>query len=206
MCSGGRLVADMTVGTTERPDIPGQLESSLTPTADGRWVLWARKLAVPRGAVFYPLAGGNSYPADAIAKCGRGRRHRAPDPRCTCGFHALSSDLRWSERGDLVELEVALSGRVLAFEWGAGDVLFRAERQTVARRHSLRSSVGTWERPPDTAGWHARVRDGEPAGSGPIRLALPSATPPSIGVTDDIGLCVLMTPDPIRTSPMLVPL
>jgi hypothetical protein len=35
--------------------------------------------------------------------------------------------------GSLAQLEVALSGRVLAYEWNGDGVLFRAARQTILR-------------------------------------------------------------------------
>jgi hypothetical protein len=200
MCSGGRLLADVTVGTTERPDVPWQLEASLTPADDLRWALWAYKVAKPVGGLFRPLTGGTPYPADAIAECSRGFRHDAPDPACSCGFHAISTDVGWLGRTGFVQLEVALTGRVLAFEWPAGGVLFRAERQTVARVHSAGGASATFDRPPGTAGRLARVLGGVPTGSGPMRLALPTATPPVVNVQDDVGLCVLTPPAPVEAQ------
>ncbi len=203
MCSGGRLLADLTVGTVERPDVPWQLESSLTTATDGRWVLWAYKVAVADGELFRPITGGAPYPADAIAQCFRGGRHHAPDPTCTCGFHALSAHLGGFGREGLVQLEVALTGRVLAYEWPAGGALFRAEHQTVARIHPPRTADATSRQPPDTAGRLARVVAGVPAGSGPVRLELPTATPPAVGVHDDVGLCFLTAPVACRPEPVL---
>src|SRR5215471_17165372 len=138
MCRGGRLVADFVAGTGARPGLPEGLEDHLTTTVDGRWVVWAHKLARPVGDLFVPLTGGSGYPADAKAECrarGVRRGHDAPDPRCTCGFHALSSRrLPGLPAGHgFTTLTVALSGRVLALEWDGEGVLWRAERQTVVR-------------------------------------------------------------------------
>ena len=122
MCRGGRLIGDFVAGTGARPDLPEDLEEHLTTTVDGLWVVWAHKLARQEGDLFVPLTGGPGYPADARAECRRrGARggHDAPDPRCTCGFHALSSrTLPGLPVGDgFTALAVALSGRVLAFDW-----------------------------------------------------------------------------------------
>ena len=124
MCSGDRLVADFIAGTGARPGLPGELDEHLTTTVNGQWVVWAHKLARQKGDLFVPLTGGPGYPADARAECRfRGVRsaHDAPDPGCTCGFHALSSrrfpGLPAGRR--FTALTVALSGRVLAFEWAA---------------------------------------------------------------------------------------
>src|SRR5215475_4987323 len=138
MCSGDHLVADFVAGAGTRPGLPEELDEHLTTTANGLWVVWAHKLARPAGDLFVPLTGGPGYPADATAECRfRGVRgaHDAPDPGCTCGFHALSSTtwlLPHVDR-DFTSLTVALSGRVLAFEWPAEGVLWLAERQTVIR-------------------------------------------------------------------------
>src|SRR5262245_47981771 len=115
MCIGGRLLADVTAGTTERPDVPWQRDEVLRNGDDLRWVLWAYKVADPVGKMFRPLTSRTPYPADAIAQCARGAGHRAPDPMCTCGFHALSTDMRTLGAFGHVRLEVALTGRVLAF-------------------------------------------------------------------------------------------
>src|SRR5580704_8435506 len=138
MCRGDRLVADFAAGTDARPDLLEGLGEHLTLTVDGLWVVWAHKLARQAGDLFVPLTGGPGYPVDARAKClARGARgaHDAPDPGCTCGFHALSSQkLPGLPVGyGLTALTVALSGRVLAFEWAHEGVLWRAERQTVVR-------------------------------------------------------------------------
>ena len=135
MCSGDRLVADFIAGTGARPGLPAELDEHLTTTVNGQWVVWAHKLARQKGDLFVPLTGGPGYPADARAECrfqGVRSAHDAPDPGCTCGFHALSSrrfpGLPAGRR--FTALTVALSGRVLAFEWAGGGVLWRAERQT----------------------------------------------------------------------------
>src|SRR5215472_14785559 len=138
MCMAKRLIADCVAGTSARPGLPEDLHEHLTTTVDGLWVVWAYKLARPVGDLFVPLTGGSGYPADARAECRRrGVRgaHAAPDPRCTCGFHALSSrGLPGLPVGHgFMALTVALYGRVLAFEWAGDGVLWRAERQTVVR-------------------------------------------------------------------------
>jgi hypothetical protein len=137
-----RLVADFVAGGKTRPNLPEELGDHLTITADGLWVVWAYKLARQSDDLFVPMMGGRGYPADASAECRASRRHshRAPDPRCTCGFHAVSIRIErahfdwWARplvRG-MTSLTVALSGRVLAFESGSRGVLqWRAQRQTV---------------------------------------------------------------------------
>jgi hypothetical protein len=210
MCSGDRLIADFVAGTDVRPGLPGELEEHLTTTVDGLWVVWAHKLARPEGDLFVPLTGGSGYPADARAKCRfRGARgaHGAPDPGCTCGFHALSSRRLPGlpvRRGGYTALTVALSGRVLAFEWPGEGVLWRAERQTVVRIE--RQTVVRIERPAlldRTEGVLGRRRhpgdpDGRPAvvpavtprDSGPMRLNLPVSSPVLPVCHDDAGWCV----------------
>jgi hypothetical protein len=94
MCRGNRLVADFVAGTDARPGLPEELHEHLTMTVNGLWVVWAHKLARQAGNLFVPLTRGPGYPSDARAECrARGSRavHEAPDPACTCGFHALSS-------------------------------------------------------------------------------------------------------------------
>jgi hypothetical protein len=216
MCTGGRLVADFVAGTDARPDLPEVLDEHLTTTVDGLWVLWAYKLARQAGDVFMPLTGGSGYPADARATCRRAHSslggHDAPDPRCTCGFHALSSRSLPGlpvGRGRFAALTVALSGRVLAFDWVGGGVLWRAERQTVVRveapdqfdwaelerpRRSDRTERarvrGDRRYPGDPDGRLAIVHPAAPRDSGPIRLNLP-VSPPLLPVWhDDAGWCV----------------
>jgi hypothetical protein len=209
MCSGDRLIADFVVGTNARPGLPEGLEEHLTPTADGLWVVWAYKLAMQEGDLFVPLTRGPGYPADAKATCRRprGRRgHEAPDPQCTCGFHALSSrGLPGLPLGHprFRALTVALSGRVLAFEWAGGGVLWRAERQTVVRiDRPGQSDWADFDRPArvqflrsrrdpgDPDGRAAAVRPAAPRDSGPIRLNLPASAPVLPLCHDDAGWCV----------------
>jgi hypothetical protein len=205
------LVADVTLGTTDRPDVPPELEASLTRSTDERWVVWAHKVANRAGDLFVPLTGGPGYPADATAECRLDEPHRAPDPSCTCGFHALSNPSAPLFARGLTHLEVALTGRVLAFEWPGGGVLFRSERQTVARVHARSSrrefDVAEFDirRPADPDGRIARLRARVPVGSGPMRLALPTATPPLVDVQDDVGLCALAGPQPVRNAGVLTP-
>ena len=202
MCSGDRLVADFVAGTGVRPGLPGELEEHLTTTVDGLWVVWAHKLARQEGDRFIPLTGGSGYPADARAQCRvRGARgaHDVPDPGCTCGFHALSSQslpgLPGRRRG-FTALTVALSGRVLAFDWRGGGVLWRAERQTVVRIE--RPARFDWmeevprrrRRPDDPDGRLAVLPAGPPRDSGPVRLNLPVSCPVLPVCHDDAGWCV----------------
>ena len=201
MCRGGRLVADFVAGTEARPDLPEELDEHLTTTVHGLWVVWAHKLARQAGDLFVPLTGGPGYPADARAECRRQgvrRAHDAPDPRCTCGFHALSSRRLpglYADRG-FTALTVALSGRVLALDWAGEGVLWRAERQTVVRierpaRFARTEPVpGKRRHPGDPDGRPAVVAAATPRDSGPVRLSLP-VSPPLLPVChDDAGWCV----------------
>jgi hypothetical protein len=204
MCRGDRLVADFVAGTEARPGLPEELEEHLTTTTDGLWVVWAHKLARQRGNLFIPLTGGPGYPADAKAECrsrSARRAHDAPDPRCTCGFHALSSRRLPGLSGlavDLVftTLTVALSGRVLAFEWAGEGVLWRAERQTVVRIDRPAPSdrteevLGQRRHPGDPDGRPAVVPAAPPHDSGPVRLDLPVSAPVLAVCHDDAGWCV----------------
>jgi hypothetical protein len=201
MCHGDRLVADFVAGADARPGLPEELEEHLTMTADGQWVVWAHKLARQAGDLFVPLTGGPGYPADARAQCrylGARRGHDAPDPGCTCGFHALSSRrLPGLPVGHVFSrLTVALSGRVLAFEWAGEGVLWRAERQTVVRidRPALSSRMegvpGQRRHPGDPDGRPAVVSGVTPRDSGPMRLKLPVSSPALTVCHDDAGWCV----------------
>jgi hypothetical protein len=200
MCRGDRLLADFVAGTAARPGLAKELEEHLTTTVDGLWVVWAHKLAHQAGDMFIPLTGRSSYPADARAQClVRGLRdaHDAPDPGCTCGFHALSSPRLpgLPVRRGLTALTVALSGRVLAFEWAGEGVLWRAERQTVVRVARQPGSdraervPGRRRYPGDPDGRAAVVRAATPHDSGSMRLNLP-ASAPVLPVCDDAGWCV----------------
>jgi hypothetical protein len=197
MCSGGRLVADFVAGTRARPGLPEELDEHLTTTVDGLWVVWARKLARQAGDLFVPLTGGSGYPADARATCRLRGAHDAPDPGCTCGFHALSSRrLPGLPAGrGLTALTVALSGRVLAFEWAGEGVLWRAERQTVVRieRPALSDRtegvLGKRRHPGDPDGRPAVVHPAPPRDSGPVRLNLPVSCPVLPVCHDDAGWC-----------------
>jgi hypothetical protein len=166
-----------------------------------------------------PLTGGQPYPADAVAEC-RARLYRskpphpAPQPDCTCGFHALSvlpDEFLFSR--EVVRLAVALSGRVLAFEWPGKGVLWRAARQTVVQvnvvdpgAYALPWSGSRRRRPEDPEGrLAARLRQ-NPQGTGPIRIQLPQSRPPVVRLRDDAGLCVLEDRQPMATSePVLTP-
>jgi hypothetical protein len=202
MCRGDRLVADFVAGAGTRPSLPGELDEHLTMTVSGVWVVWAHKLARRAGDLFIPLTGGSGYPADARAECRSRavrRAHDAPDPRCTCGFHALSSPmLPGLPAGPFpfTALTVALSGRVLAFEWAGAGVLWRAERQTVVRIErpamSGRTAAALRQRrhPGDPDDHPAVVPAPAPRDSGPVRLDLPVSCPVFPVRHDDAGWCV----------------
>jgi len=201
MCTGGRLIAGFVAGTDVQPGLPEELQEHLTTTVNGMWVVWAHKLAWQAGDRFVPLTGGADYPADARAECRfRGARgaHEAPDPGCTCGFHALSSRrLPGLPAGrGAAALTVALSGRVLAFEWAGGGALWRAERQTVVRIEQpaqfgrAQGVVGKRRRPGDPDGRPAVVPAATPRDSGPMRLNLPVSSPVLPVYHDDVGWCV----------------
>jgi len=201
MCSGDRLIADIVAGTGARPALPEELGQHLTTTVDGLWVVWAHKLARQAGDLFVPLTGGSGYPADARATCRRrGSRgaHDAPNPGCTCGFHALSGRglLELLPGRGFTALTVALSGRVLAFKWAGEGVLWRAERQTVVRidRPALsgraEAVLGKRRPPGDPDGRLAVVPAAAPRDSGPVRLNLPVSCPVLPLCHDDAGWCV----------------
>jgi hypothetical protein len=205
MCRGGRFLASFYAGADERPKVPDPIGNSLTFTLDGLWVVWAHKLARLDGDWFKPLAGGHSYPHDATAQCRNRRGHAAPDRWCSCGFHALSDPEGLAPLTPFgygcVRLDVALSGRIHAFEWPAGGVLFRAQRQTVLHTLAAGPAIDPvaggrpWAvvagPPDDPAGALARRPRTSPRGAGPIRLRLPDpGTAAVVAVADDIGLCV----------------
>src|SRR5262249_41448597 len=146
-------------------------------TIDGEWVVWARKVA--RSGIrnrFTPLTGGKPYPLDAVAECRWRRDHDAPQPLCSCGFHAVSGSALFGAISGLpfrpVELDVILSGRVLAFEWFGGNVLFRAARQTVVRIRTPERvrHLAQWSSPDDPDGQVSWRLGDEPKGAGPVRL------------------------------------
>jgi hypothetical protein len=216
MCRGGRLVADFTAGAGARPGVPEELEEHLTVTADESWAVWAYKLARPQGELFIPLTGGPGYPADARAKCRLWDAHDAPDPQCSCGFHALSDRNLpgLPVPGPFAVLTVALSGRVLAFDWRGRGTLWRAERQTVIRVEqpdwSDQPTASDWaarygwalrsgpaervprgrRRPDDPEGRLAVAAGAAPRGSGPVRLHLPVSAPVLPVSHDDAGWCL----------------
>jgi len=201
MCTGGRLLADFSAGVNERPDVPDVVESCLTWTADSAWVVWAHKVArSAAGDRFVPLTGGDPYPADAVARCRFGLGHEAPRPDCRCGFHALSPAAEFPPMG-LVRLDVVLSGRILAFEWDGGGVLFRAARQTVVRVHAAeRDGVHAADRlgragrsipPDDPGGLSAWRSERQPRGAGPVHIRLAESVPANVDLVDDAGYCVL---------------
>jgi hypothetical protein len=90
-------------------------------------------------------------------------------------------------------LEVALLGRVLAFSWSGGGVLFRAAEQVVisAHRASAVVSEATPRCPDDEDLDGVRRRPTAPRGSGPVYLELPRDEPRPVVVHDDAGWCQL---------------
>lgn len=188
--------------------MPAIVRPALTRTIDNEWVVWAHKLARPLKDGFQALRGGTVYAADSIATCLRGAGHAAPQPDCSCGFHALSKPslgvLLGSSPalGSLAHLEVMLSGRVLALEWLDHDhgVLFRAERQTVMRVEAVTTAVARPLRgvtpsplspPADPSGRLARLTGVDPRGAGPRRLRLPGTPARVVGLYDDAGYCAV---------------
>jgi hypothetical protein len=98
-------------------------------------------------------------------------------------------------RGGLSTLTVALSGRVLAFEWAGAGVLWRAERQTVVRierpaRFERMEVPGERRHPDDPDGRLAVLPAAAPRDSGPVRLNLPVSSPVLRVCHDDAGWCV----------------
>jgi len=112
---------------------------------------------------------------------------------------------------DCTALTVALSGRVLAFKWRGGGVLWRAERQTVVRID--RSGPSVWtdavpakrRHPDDPDGRLAVVPAATPRDSGPVRLNLPVSCPVLPVCDDDAGWCLGSgTSEPSSASLVLV--
>ncbi len=198
MCKGGALVADFFAGNDERPRVPEVVAAHLTRTLEGAWVVWAHKVArSAANGVYVPLTGGGSYLADARARC-RVRSHRAPKPDCSCGFHALSVDWRVGDfPGGVVGLEVALSERVLAFEWARGGLLFRAGRQTVMRTVDVPVRRVRSLPPDDPSGPLAMLTEPRPHGAGPVQLRLPTGKPREVEIVDDAGYCRLTDVAPV---------
>jgi hypothetical protein len=93
-------------------------------------------------------------------------------------------------------LTVALSGRVLAFDWAGGGVLWRAERQTVARierpvpAYPISQIMRQPYNPGDPDGRLAVVIGPPPSDSDPIRLDLPAQAPVLPVCHDDSGWCM----------------
>jgi len=101
-----------------------------------------------------------------------------------------------ADRG-FTALTVALSGRVLGFEWAREGVLWRAERQTVVRieRTALSdraeaAALGKRRHPDDPDGRPAVVAAVTPRDSGPVRLNLPVSAPVLPVCHDDAGWCM----------------
>src|SRR5437763_16028084 len=90
MCTAGRLIADFTAGTCQRPAVPDEVHPSLTTTADGQWVVWGHKIAHPSGDRFTPLTGGPSYTTGAVAVCRRVGGTGEPTPTSGCGYNTVT--------------------------------------------------------------------------------------------------------------------
>jgi hypothetical protein len=93
-------------------------------------------------------------------------------------------------------LTVALSGRVLAFDWHGAGALWRAERQTVVRvdRPAMfgrtAGTLGPRRHPGDPDDRPAVVPAPTPRDSGPVRLDLPVSCPVLPVCHDDAGWCL----------------
>jgi len=186
MCSGGRLLADFLAGGLDEPKVPEAVQRCVDADRRREWVVWARKVA-PRGdagsvhaddpALFLPGRRGRRMPLAAVV----GEFRMTRPARLHVRFPFLSDPLPSGRGplsflgGGLLHLDVARSGRVLAFEWQGGGVLFRAARQTVIGSR-VRSDPGRGRRRTRVAGWQSIARD-HPSGAGPVRLRLPQSTP-----------------------------
>jgi len=122
------------------PPIPAQRDREPCWSRDEfEPLVWAWPFTPPLDRALEQAVKGatSSYRAvDAVASCLHG--HPAPQPQCGCGFHAVSdpatlAHLKLLDDKRMVGLDVVLSGRVVAAEWHDGAVVFRAERQSVAR-------------------------------------------------------------------------
>ncbi|MEV6774508.1 hypothetical protein AB0N05_38305 [Nocardia sp. NPDC051030] len=182
--------------------VPEPIASCLTRTENGVWMVWAHKVARPVGDRFQPVTGGTPYPIDAVATCALGMAHRAPDVYCTCGFHALSTPAPGLYDTRFKPLEVALTGRVLAFDFRRGGVLFRAERQTVMRHAYSAFPVRPLppEPPLEPGGRTARLLPTHPRDIDRVGLRLPTSPPELLRLTDDAGLCELDLSEPAMTQ------
>ncbi|APA97706.1 hypothetical protein [Nocardia seriolae] len=200
MCEGYGLIASFEAGTGSRPEVPDPVQPSLSRTDDGIWVILAHKVAhrIEGKDLFVPATGGDPYPLDAIAQCRRGATHPAPDPNCTCGFHAVSESAPEPYGGRFTVLSVALSGRILAAHWTHGGILFRAERQTVLTftDTTVPDPIRVPDYPPqpptpptEPSGRTARLRSPRPRDLDSAALRLPVTPPPFVRLADDAGYC-----------------
>jgi hypothetical protein len=98
-----------------------------------------------------------------------------------------------------LRLDVALSGRILAYEWDEGGVLFRAARQTVVRVHE-EDPIGPRVPPDDPDGLLACRSVRQPRGAGPVQLRLPQASPAEVALVDDAGYCFLEVLPGVETA------
>jgi hypothetical protein len=123
----------------ELPDVP-----ELSALADGElpWDVYATPITGRKfarlvrqgdGVAFLPaFFQSNSAPYGAVAGavCELGEPHRAPEPKCTCGFYAVDNDDDlWRLGGgdpELIVLDIELAGRVIEHEHG-----YRASDQRV---------------------------------------------------------------------------
>lgn len=80
------------------------------------------------------------------------------------------------------------NGPALDDNWPANALLFRAERQTVAR---VDAPLAPPPRPDDPGGHLSPLAVRGPRGAGPVRLRLAASTPPVVPVDDHAGYCLL---------------
>lgn len=199
MCLPGRFVAEFRAGTLQAPLVPDVVARSLTQTVEGEWVVWAHKLARPAGDCFMPLSGGDLYPTDAVAQCRNGGQHGAPQRDCTCGFYAVSHPLDAEAAPGVVRLQVALSGRILAFECPWSPVPTRAMFVTgMVSVHGRTMTFGNGPDPDDD--WPRDALLFRAERQSVVRVDAPSPPPPP----DDPGghLAALVARDPRGAGPL----
>ena len=189
-------------GRHERPAWPARRTRGASDHDRGRAVGGVGAQAGPAsGRSVHPADGSSRrLPADARAECGRRGAHDAPDPRCTCGFHALSSQrLPGLPIGNVfAQLTVAVvrtgarpsSGPAKECCGGRSGRPWSASSGRPLRPE--RSSTGPVPgHPGDPDGRLAVVSPATPRDSGPIRLNLPVSSPAlPVGHDDAAGVRV----------------
>lgn len=128
-------VVDLDLGVLDGPD---EVVEWVDDLGQGGAFVRSRKVAeVVDGGLLAGVSDRRPYPYDALALCGKGKEHDAPDVTCSCGFYALR-DHESSPYGAgrdrsvrvRVEIDVVLAGRAIFHETARG-LLVRAERQYV---------------------------------------------------------------------------